>query len=87
MAMTDPVADLLTRIRNVIRENLDCGFPLKEITNRFKNDPTKNYAFDDDFIEEIIISPYGSNEAYYLLATIYPDLDYYNQDFLYIRGI
>lgn len=72
---------ILTRIRNVMRENMEEGFPLEEIAERFKNDPTKNYSLDDDFIDSILTSPYGSNDAYYLLTFLYPDLDYYNQDF------
>lgn len=71
---------ILTRIRKVLRKNMDNGFPLKEIADRFKNDPNKNYSLDDDFIEEMLTSPYGSNDAYHLLTFIYPDLDYYNQD-------
>ena len=72
---------ILTRIRNILRDNIGSSFPLTEIVDRFKNDPTKNYSLDDDFIDNILISPYGSNDAYYLLTFLYPDLDYYNQDF------
>lgn len=72
---------ILTRIRNVLRDNIGLNFPLGEIVDRFKNDPTKNYSLDDDFIDNILTSPYGSNDAYYLLTFLYPDLDYYNQDF------
>ena len=72
---------ILTRIRNILRDNIGSCFPLEEIVDRFKNDPTKNYSLDDDFIYNVLTSPYGSNDAYYLLTFLYPDLDYYNQDF------
>ena len=72
---------ILRRLREVIKDNLDNGFPLKEITERFKNDPTKNYSLDDDYVNELLTSRYGSNTAFYLLTALYPDLDYYNQDF------
>lgn len=72
---------ILTRIRNILRDNIGLEFPLEQIVDRFKNDPTKNYSLDDDFIDNILTSPYGSNDAYYLLTFLHPDLDYYNQDF------
>lgn len=72
---------ILARIRNVLRNNIDNSFPLKEIADRFRTDPSKNYSLDDDFINEILTSPYGSNDAYHLLDFLYIDLDYYNQDF------
>lgn len=72
---------VLVNIRKVLKDNLGKKFPLEEITEAFKNDPARNYTFDDEFLDGLLTSQYESNEAFYLLLLLYPHLDYYNQNF------
>ena len=72
---------VLVNIRKVLKENIGNRFPLEGIINAFKNDPARNYALDDDFIDGLLTSQYESNEAFYILLLLYPHLDYYNQNF------
>lgn len=72
---------VLVNIRKVLKDNLGKKFPLEEIIEAFKNDPARNYTFDDEFLDGLLTSQYESNEAFYLLLLLYPHLDYYNQNF------
>jgi len=55
-------------------------FPFNEIATEFAADPSKNLTFDDAFIDELLKTQYESGEAYLILALLYPQLDYFNQD-------
>lgn len=73
---------VLTTIRKVIKANLnDTVFPFKHIVREFQNNPAKNYKLDDDYIDGVLHARYWDNDAFYILSLIYPNLDYYNQDF------
>ncbi len=73
---------VLTVMRKVIKENLSLSlFPFEAIKEEFKTNPTKNYQLDDDFIDGLLRSKYGNNDTFYILSLLYPNLDYYNQDF------
>ncbi|GAA0864792.1 DUF262 domain-containing protein [Paraclostridium tenue] len=72
---------VLVTIRRILEKNLGNKFPLEEIIDKFKNDPSKNYSMEDDLIEGLLNSQYESNETFYILSLLYPNLDYYNQDF------
>ena len=47
----------------------------------FKNDPARNYSFDDEFLDGLLEAQKDSNDAFYVLHLLYPNLDYFNQDF------
>ncbi|MBK5262442.1 MAG: DUF262 domain-containing protein [Peptostreptococcaceae bacterium] len=72
---------VLVTIRKVLKEDKSKEFPLNGIIDAFKADPARNYSLDDDLIENLLLSQYESNEAFYLLLLLYPHLDYYNQNF------
>lgn len=72
---------VLIRIRKVLNDNLDKKFPINDIINAFKYDANKNYYLDEEFINGLLTSSYESNDSFYILSLLYPDLDYYNQDF------
>jgi uncharacterized protein with ParB-like and HNH nuclease domain len=72
---------VLVNMRKVLKNNNSNEFPAKELMDAFKGDPARNYSFDDDYIEGLLESQKDSNEAFYVLHLLYPNLDYYNQDF------
>lgn len=73
---------VLTTLRRVIKNNLnDPEFPLQKLMDEFKSNPTKNYSLEDDFIEGLLQTQYESADSFYLLSLLYPNLDYFNQDF------
>jgi uncharacterized protein with ParB-like and HNH nuclease domain len=72
---------VLVRIRRVLRENNGARFPLLPIRKAFESDTDRNYHLDVEFVDGLLTSAYGSNESFYILSMLYPDLDYYNQDF------
>lgn len=72
---------VLVTMRRVLKESEDPQFPVQELMDAFKTNPARNYSFDDEFIDGLIESQKDSNDAFYLLHLLYPNLDYYNQDF------
>lgn len=72
---------VLVAMRNVLKESSGVNFPAKELANIFKNDPAKNYTFDDEVIDGLMKAQKDSNEAFYVLHLIYSNLDYMNQNF------
>ncbi len=71
----------LEKIRAVLKEHIGEDFPLEEIVNKFKGDPTHNYNFDDDVLDGLLKAQKGTAEATTILALLYPNMDYYNQDY------
>lgn len=71
---------VLTNIRSVLKKNKQM-FPIQEIIEKFKGDPTKNYSFNDDFIEGLLKSQYGKNETFYILALLTPNTSFVNQSY------
>ena len=72
---------VLVTMRKVLKETNESSFPMQGLMDAFKNDPARNYSFDDDFLNGLVGAQKDSNEAFYLLHLLYPNLDYYNQDF------
>lgn len=72
---------VLVSMRKVLKETDNKKFPAKELMDAFKNDPTRNYSFDDEFIDGLLEAQKDSNDAFYVLHLLYPNLDYFNQDF------
>lgn len=72
---------VLVSIRKVLREDKTGKFPSKKIMEAFKTNPARNYSMDDDLIDGLLTASYESNDAYYILQLLYPNLDYYNQNF------
>lgn len=73
---------VLTSIRKVIKSNITKDiFPFADIVYEFSNNPSKNYRLDDEFIDGVLHARYDDNDTFYILSIMYPDLDYYNQNF------
>ena len=67
---------VLVKMRNVLKDHINQAFPAQEIMDEFRNDPVRNYSFDDEYIKGMLRSEKGSNDAFYILRILYPDLDY-----------
>jgi uncharacterized protein with ParB-like and HNH nuclease domain len=73
---------VLATIRKCIKDNLAAAdFPLGVIKSEFKSNPAKNYSMDDDFVEGLLETQYEDVDSFHVLSLLYPNLDYYNQDF------
>lgn len=72
---------VLVSMRKVLKETDNKKFPAQELMDAFKNDPARNYSFDDEFIDGLLEAQKDSNDAFYVLHLLYPNLDYFNQDF------
>ena len=72
---------VLITMRKVLMDDKTTQFPVKALMDAFKNNPSRNYSFDDDFIKGLLEAQKDSTDAFYLLHLLYPNLDYYNQDF------
>lgn len=66
---------VLKKMRDVLEENKGEEFPDDALISAFKNDPSRNYGFDDEFIDGLLESKKGSNNAHYLLHLLYSHLD------------
>lgn len=63
---------VLTKIRNVLKDNSDTSiFPYDKIKDAFKDNPTKNFVFDDDFIHSLLGTQFNAKNCFLLLALIY----------------
>jgi hypothetical protein len=71
-----------TRIRNVIEENIgkDMLFPYQEISEGLRG-TTKNMRMDEEFLENLFYTQKDDRYAFSILALLYPDLDYKNNNF------
>lgn len=72
---------VLRRMRDILKNNPGTIFPDTALMDGFKNDPARNYNFDDEFLEGLFESDKDSNNAYYILHLLYSNLDFSNQDF------
>lgn len=70
---------ILITIRKVLKESRCDKFPSKDLMDAFKDDAARNYSFDDEFLDGLLESPKDSNDAFYVLHLLYPNLDYFNQ--------
>lgn len=72
---------ILTTIRKVLRNNLNLqDFPLEQIKEAFKDNPTKNLAFSSEYIEGLLTIQKDDPNCYPILALIYSHLNF-NQVF------
>jgi len=90
---------VLSGLRRVIQAELSdnakvSSFPFDAIKEEFKGNPTKNLAFDDEFIESLLTIQKDAPECFPVLSLIYSHLDFsqqYHKDHLhcasYFRGI
>lgn len=70
---------VLTKIRKVLQDSLDTSaFPYDKIKEAFKDNPTKNFVFDDDFIHSLLGTQFNAKNCFPLLALIYKDFDFSN---------
>lgn len=80
---------VLTRIRDVIRENGKNDFPLERIIDSFRG-TSKSIIFSEDDIDEYLLKKkYGSPEILSILMLLYPSIDYSNKfhiDHMYPRS-
>lgn len=72
---------ILRDIKKVLLSSESESFPLEQIINSAKGNPTKNYSFDDEIVDGLFESNASSKDAFFILSLFYPDLDYYNQNF------
>lgn len=72
---------VLVSMRRILKETDNKKFPAQELMDAFKNDPARNYRFDNEFLDGLLEAQKGSNDAFYVLHLLYPNLDYFNQDF------
>ena len=72
--------NVLIKIRDVLKKNKTNKFPTKELMEAFRTDPTKNYSLDEAFISGLLESQKDTNDAFYALHLLYPDIDYYDQN-------
>lgn len=73
--------NVLRNIRHIIRRNGNQDFPIEKIIDSSKNNPTKNYSFDSEFVDGLFQTTYGDPDIFFILSLYYPELDYFNQDF------
>ena len=81
---------VLVTMRNVLHNTQSQDFPVQALIDAFRNNPAKNYSFDDDFIDGLLEAQKDSNEAFYVLHLLYSGLDYSNkfhQDHLHPASI
>ena len=57
----------------------EARFPYKKMIEAFQH-RVPDYSFDDAFIDELIDSEKGSNEATYVLRLLYSDLDFNGEE-------
>lgn len=72
---------VLKKMRDVLKSNIGEEFPDKELMDAFKNDPARNYNFDDEFLDRLLESEKGSINADYILHLMYSNLDFSSQSF------
>lgn len=79
---------VLTNIRKVLLANINFpSFPLKQIKDEFKTNPSKNLSFDDDFINGLLTIQKDDANCYPVLSLLYSHLNFeiqpYHKDHLH----
>lgn len=79
---------VLTDIRKVLLANINFhSFPLKQIKDEFKTNPSKNLSFDDDFINGLLTIQKDDANCYPVLSLLYSHLNFeiqpYHKDHLH----
>lgn len=54
----------LVTMRKVLKDTKSTKFPAQELMDAFKNDPARNYSFDDEFLEGLLEAQKDSNDAF-----------------------
>ena len=71
---------VLVGIRKVLEENMHTEvFPFESIKDAFKDNPSKNLSFDDEFINGLLSLHKDDLSCYPVMALIYSHLDFGNQ--------
>jgi uncharacterized protein with ParB-like and HNH nuclease domain len=64
---------ILKRFREVIRSDASGEFPIDKLVASCVGDAARNYAFDEEFVEGLLSSPYQSPIGSLVLQLLYPD--------------
>lgn len=72
---------VLTTIKKVLNETAKNGFPLENIKEAFKGNPTKNLYITSDYIDRLLHTDFDDPYCYSILSLLYIHLDYNNQRF------
>lgn len=65
---------VLTKIRKaLIESNVGNEFPFNDLISAFDSDATRNYTFDQSFVDNLVYSEYGTSDCDYVLYLLYPD--------------
>lgn len=68
---------VLVGIRKVLNENLRSGkFPFAEIKYAFKDNPSKNLSFDEEFIDGLLSLHKDDSSSYTVMALIYSHMPF-----------
>lgn len=70
-------ANVIKKIRDIIKENTTDQFPLEEIIEKFKG-TDKTIVFTDDDIDGYLKCTYKESETLSILMLLYPSLDFTN---------
>ncbi len=73
---------VLMGIRKVLDDNKKNNvFPFEDIKDAFKDNPSKNLFFDDEFINGLLSLHKDDSSCYLVMALIYSHLDFGNQSY------
>lgn len=72
---------ILTKIKSVMNETEEKGFPFKDIKEAFKGNPTKNLYLTSDYIDSLLHTDINDSYCYSILSLLYAHLDYNNKRF------
>ena len=73
---------VLVGIRKVLDEKkTESGFPYNDIKEAFRENPSKNLSFDEEFINGLLGLHKDNSSCYPVMALIYSHLDYGNQTY------
>lgn len=72
---------ILTKIKSVMNETEEKGFPLEDIKEAFKGNPTKNLYLTSDYIDSLLHTDIDDPYCYSILSLLYAHLDYNNKRF------
>lgn len=65
---------VLKDMRKVIANSTGDFFPAEELYAFYRDDPMKNYSFNDEVISSLLDEEYGSTNAALVLALLYPNV-------------
>jgi uncharacterized protein with ParB-like and HNH nuclease domain len=80
--------NVLRPMREIIKSNHD-SFPYEQIKSELKV-TNKTFKMDEDELNDLLYTEYGSNYAFSVLSLLYPTLDYSNnfhQDHIFPRSL